>query len=169
MSKPDRSPEIHPTAWREPKAQGVLFTLLAAGLSACVSSNTTRVEAPPPPPVALETSCPAPLEPFVKVTLYMGRGTQEADEWQEFADDVLVRYFPEGGTMIETSGWWEGRVGDAADKNSRMLVMLHPAADRDAFAQGVQAVIADIKDRYGHRAVLWEEIAICATLSSGPR
>jgi len=102
----------------------------------------------------------------VKVTLYMGRGTQDADEWQEFADAVLVRYFPDGGTMIETSGWWEGRVGDAIDKNSRMLVMLHSAADRDAFAESVQAVIADIKERFGHRAVLWEETAICATLSS---
>lgn len=102
----------------------------------------------------------------MKVTLYMGRGTQDAGEWQKSAADVLVRYFPDGGTMIETSGWWEGRVGDAADKNSRMLVMLHPAADRDAFAEGVQAVIADIKERFGHRAVLWEETAICATLSS---
>jgi len=147
-------------------ASVLLCILLAVGSPGCISSNTTRVEATDPTPAAAAATCPAPLEPFVKVTLYMGRGTQNADEWQKFADDVLVRYFPDGGTMIETSGWWEGRVGDAADKNSRMLVMLHPAADRDVFAQAVQAVIADIKGRFGHRAVLWEETAICATLSS---
>ena len=128
-------------------------------------ANSTRVEAADSePPTA--PACEEPLEPFVKVTLYMGRGTRDADEWQAFVDGVLVRHFPDGGTMIETSGWWEGRVGDAADRNSRMLVMLHPAADRGAFTAGVQAVIADIKERFGHRAVLWEEAAICATLSS---
>ncbi len=150
------------------RARSVLLslTLLAVGATGCVSANTTRVEAADDGLVPVRASCPTPLEPYVRVTLYMGRGTQEADEWQDFADDVLVRHFPDGGTMLETSGWWEGRVGDAADKNSRMLVMLHPAADRDAFAEGVQAVIADIKERFGHRAVLWEETAICATLSS---
>lgn len=149
-----------------PRSVLLLLTLLAVGATGCVSANSTRVEAADRGPASLATNCPAPLEPFVKVTLYMGRGTQDADEWQEFADEVLVRHFPDGGTMLETSGWWEGRVGDATDKNSRMLVMLHPAPDRDAFAERVQAVIADIKERFGHRAVLWEEAAICATLSS---
>ena len=102
----------------------------------------------------------------MKATLYMGRGTRNAAEWQTFVDEVLVKHFPDGGTALETSGWWEGRVGDASEKNSRMLVMLHPAADRENFARGVEAVIADIKERFGHRAVLWEEVAICAVLSS---
>lgn len=143
-----------------------VLVLMALNLVTCVSTSSTRVEAPTTAPAGTLADCPAPLEPYVKVTLYMGRGTQDAGAWQEFVDGVLVRHFPDGGTMLETSGWWEGRVGDAADKNSRMLVMLHPAADRDDFAQGVQAVIADIKERFDHRAVLWEEAAICATLSS---
>lgn len=147
-------------------ATGLLFAVLAVGSPGCASSNTTRVEAAHSAPVAAASQCVQPLEPFVKVTLYMGRGTQDASEWQAFVDSVLVRHFPDGGTMLETSGWWEGRVGDAAEKNSRMLVMLHPVAERDSFAAGVQAVIADIKERFGHRAVLWEETAICATLSS---
>ena len=134
---------------------------LALGLPGCISSNSTRVEAPP----SESAICPAPLEPYVRVTLYMGRGTRDAAEWQEFVDGVLVEHFPDGGSAIEVSGWWEGRVGDAAEKNSRMLVMLHPASDRDAFARGVEAVIADIKERFGHRAVLWEETATCALLS----
>ena len=149
-----------------PKSVVLSMVLLAVGASGCVSANTTRVEAVETGSAPVASKCPVPLEPFVKVTLYMGRGTQDADAWQEFVDDVLVRHFPDGGTMLETSGWWEGRVGDAADKNSRMLVMLHPATDRDALAEGVQTVIADIKERFGHRAVLWEETAICATLSS---
>lgn len=129
----------------------LVLALLAVDLPGCVSSNTTAVRAANPAPAALPSICAAPLEPFVKVTLYMGRGTRNASEWQSFVDTVLVRHFPDGGTMLETSGWWEGRVGDAADKNSRMLVMLYPAAARDAFAAGVQAVIADIKDRFGER------------------
>jgi len=143
-------------------------TLLASVAAVgCVSAHTTRVQAPAAAPSAAEVSCPAPLAPFVKVTLYMGRGTRNAEEWQRFADEGLGRHFPDGGTMIEVSGWWEGRVGDAADRNSRMLVMLHPASDREAFAVQVQAVIADIKARFGHRAVLWEEARICAVLSEG--
>lgn len=142
------------------------LVLIALNVAGCVSTSSTRVEAPATAPAGTSADCPAPLEPYVKVTLYMGRGTQDADQWQAFVDDVLVRYFADGGTMLETSGWWEGRVGDAAEKNSRMLVILHPAARRDAFARGVQAVIADIKKRFGHRAVLWEQATICATLSS---
>ena len=139
----------------------LLSLALLLGLPGCVSASSTRVETPPAEPAA----CPAPLEPYVRVTLFMGRGTRDAAEWQEFVDEVLVKYFPDGGSAIEVSGWWEGRVGDAAEKNSRMLVMLHPAADRDTFARGVEAVITDIKERFGHRAVLWEETATCALLS----
>jgi hypothetical protein len=140
--------------------------LVAASLSvaACVSSSTTRVQAPEPGTTT--GLCAAPLQPYLKATLYMGRGTQDAAEWQAFVDEVLVRHFPDGGSMVEVSGWWEGRVGDAAEKNSRMLVMLHPAGERQTFVAGIEAVIADIKARFGHRAVLWEETSTCALLSS---
>ncbi len=145
---------------------GAVFGLVMVGTAGCVSANSTRVDAPETPPASAVAECPAPLEPYVKVTLYMGRGSRDPAVWQTFTDEVLVKHFPDGGTMIETSGWWEGRVGDATEKNSRMLVMLHPAADRTAFATAVEVVIADIKQRFGHRAVLWEEVGICATLSS---
>ncbi|NKB89114.1 MAG: DUF3574 domain-containing protein [Acidobacteria bacterium] len=136
---------------------GALLCLLPG----CVSANSTRVEAPP----ARAAVCSPPLEPYVRVTLYMGRGTRDAAEWQKFVDGVLVEHFPDGGSAIEVSGWWEGRVGDATEKNSRMLVMLHPVSQREILARGVEAVIADIKERFGHRAVLWEETVTCALLS----
>jgi hypothetical protein len=134
--------------------------------SGCVSASSTRVEATRSASVEGTggSSCAAPLQPYVKVTLYMGRGSRDAGQWQTFVDEVLVRHFPDGGTMLETAGWWEGRTGTPGDNNSRMLVMLHPAGDRDAFALAVQEVIAEIKDRFGHRAVLWEESAICAAI-----
>ena len=138
---------------------------LALALVACATTGTPPVTNPNTAGFA----CGEPLQPYVKASLYMGGGNRNAadrrlteEEWARFIDDVLLEHFPAGGTILDTEGWWQRPADSTGSNRGRMLVLLHPAADRDAFAAAVREVIAEIKQRYGHRSVLWEEARVCA-------
>ncbi len=139
-----------------------LAVLLTLGplLAACASTPSS-VPADTPP-----WTCPAPLEPHLRAALYMsGRNTEAvADErWEQLVNEVLIRHFPGGASVLETTGWWERADGRPGTSAGRMIVILHPLSDRAAFVAAVEAVIAEIKTRFNHRAVLWEEARVCAT------
>lgn len=136
----------------------ILLTLL---LAACASTQPRSVSATTPP-----WTCPAPLEPYLRAALYTsGRSTEgQTDErWEQLVGEVLVRHFPAGATVLETNGWWERIDGRASTSAGRTIVILHPLSDRSAFVDAVEAVIAEIKERFNHRSVLWEEARVCAT------
>lgn len=114
-------------------------------------------------------SCAAPLKPFLRAALYMDRSNRNApsgrltdEEWERFVDDVLVRHFPAGGTMFTNSGWWRRPDGSRTGGDGKTLVMLVRASEARSHRAAVQAVIDEIKKRYGHRSVLWEEDWVCA-------
>jgi hypothetical protein len=113
--------------------------------------------------------CVAPLEPYVRTSLYVDRsnrndpsGRLTDEEWQRFVDTVLLRYFPAGGSMIANAGWWRRPDGSTGGGPGRTLVVLAPLADTLPHREAVQAVIAEYKRRYGVRSVLWEESRSCA-------
>ena len=114
-------------------------------------------------------SCTAPLEPHLRAALYMDRSNRNApsgiltdEEWERFVDDVLVKHFPAGGTMFSNSGWWRRPDGSRSGGPGKTLVMLVRASEAGSHRAAVQAVIDEIKKRYRHRSVLWEEDWVCA-------
>ncbi|MGI8782457.1 MAG: DUF3574 domain-containing protein [Acidobacteriota bacterium] len=142
---------------------GCLVALvLVAGVNGCALHRAER------PLGAAGLSCTAPLKPSLRTVLYMDRsnvnvtsGRLTDEEWQRFVDDVLLRYFPAGGTILANTGWWRRPDGSTGGGAGRMLVVLVPAAEAGSHRAAVQAVIAQIKQRYGHRFVLWEEDRVC--------
>ncbi len=142
-----------------PICLAVMLTL-APVLAACASTQRS-VPADTPP-----WTCPEPLEPYLRAALYMsGRNTTDADDerWEQLVNEVLIRHFPGGASVLETTGWWERADGRPGTSAGRMIVILHPLSDRAAFIVAVDAVIVEIKERFNHRAVLWEEARVCAT------
>ncbi len=143
--------------------------LLVGSLSTAVAITGCASTANAPrgtPAETLASVCPAPLQPYLRAALYMsGRNTDGApdERWDSLVNEVLIPHFPDGGSVIETTGWWQRRDGRAGTSAGRMIVILHPLSDRDSFVAAVEAVIEAIKVRFNHRAVLWEEARVCAT------
>ncbi len=134
---------------------------IAPLLAACASTPPRSLPADTPP-----FTCPAPLEPYLRAALYMsGRNTDVAADarWDQLVNEVLTRRFPGGATVLETRGWWQRGAGGSGTSAGRMIVILHPLAERDSFVEAVDVVIAEIKQRFNHRSVLWEETHVCAT------
>ncbi len=138
----------------------VALASMATMLTACASpGRSVSVHTP-------TWTCPAPLEPYLRAALYMsGRNTDGLadDRWEQLVNEVLIRHFPGGATVLETRGWWQRSNGGAATSAGRTIVILHPLAERDSFVEAVEMVIAEIKERFNHRSVLWEEARVCAT------
>ena len=85
-------------------------------------------------------------------TLYFGTATPigvvSAEQWKQFADEVLAREFPKGLTTWEADGRWRGGDGTAVVEHSHVVLVI--GADDAAIAR----VIDEYKKRFAQEAVL---------------
>ncbi len=144
-------------------AAGISLAAIVAlsPLLATCASTPRSVSTDTPPWV-----CPAPLEPYLRAALYMsGRDADGLtdERWEQLVNEVLIRHFPNGATVLETTGWWQRSAGRAGTSAGRTIVILHPLAERDSFVEALEMAITEIKERFNHRSVLWEEARVCAT------
>ena len=140
---------------------GAVILGVATGCASVGATPASRVSSAP---------CPPTLEPYLRTSLYMDRsnrndpsGRLTDDEWQGFVDEILLRHFPAGGTIFLNSGWWRRPDGSTGGGPGRTLVVLSPVSEAESHRSAVGAVIAEVKARYGHRSVLWEEGRVCVT------
>lgn len=92
--------------------------------------------------------CNAPLEPYLRIDLYTDRSNRNApsgkltdEEWKSFVEEVLVQHFPEGGTILDNSGWWRRPNGSTFHGNGRTLVMLVPSREVESDRTAVRSVV----------------------------
>lgn len=83
-------------------------------------------------------------------------------EWQRFIQDVLIKHLPSGGTVFDNTGWWRRPNGTTFRGIGRALVVLDPEHEAAVHRLQVKKVIDEVKSRYGHRLVIWEEARVCA-------
>lgn len=120
--------------------------------------------------VPAQVNCAPPLEPNLRVDLYMDRsidrstrnpdGTLSTVEWEKFVAEVLAKQLP-GGTINTNSGWWRRPDGTVFNNLGRTLTLLAPAKDAKAHRAAVQTVISEYKKRTGSRSIGWEEDWVC--------
>lgn len=130
------------------------ISVLAAGLAGCATAR------PVPLPTAAPVSCPAPLQPYMRTTLYTGAIADTA--WRRFMSEVLIEHFPAGGSVFENTGWWRRPDGTLYRNVGKTLVVLAPVTEIEQHRAAVRAVISAIKQRFNHRSVGWEEDRLCA-------
>ncbi len=138
-----------------PASIACFWLFLSAGLAGCVF---TRAEFTPATAPAL--SCPAPLQPYLRTALFTGAIADTA--WQRFVSEVLVQHFPAGGSVFENTGWWRRPNGTTYRNVGKTLVVLAPVTETESHRVAVRAVIAEIKQRFNHQSVGWEEGRLCA-------
>lgn len=131
------------------------LVLLAALLVGCAT--------PAPRPGALlhgDAAHPAQTVGWVDTRLYFGLGLADRpgqgvseQAWREFLDSEVSTRFPDGLSVIDVYGQWQGRQQASPERlRSKMLVIDYP--DTPANRAKVEAIRAAWKQRTGDQSVL---------------
>jgi hypothetical protein len=75
-----------------------------------------------------------------------GSGAVSKHEWDKFVADNFVSHFPNGFTIIETTGFWRDKNTNATVyENGKQVVILHEATP------GNEVMINEIAEKYRSR------------------
>ena len=106
--------------------RGRLWALgVLSAVAACASKHADAAPAPTP-------SCQAGETGLVRDVLYFGRNRPTGGEvtdadWEAFLGAVVTPRFPDGLTIVEAHGQWQGRSGLVERERTELVTVLHPA------------------------------------------
>lgn len=88
-------------------------------------------------------------EPWVRTELFFGAskpdGTEISEsEWQAFLDAEITPRFPDGLTVLDAAGQWQGDNDEIVQERSKVVILLYP---REAIAES-NTEIEDIRVAY---------------------
>ena len=131
------------------------LVLLAALLVGCATPATR-----PGAVLHGDAAHPAQTVGWVDTRLYFGLGLADRPEhgvseqaWREFLDSEVSTRFPDGLSVIDVYGQWQGKQQTSPERlRSKMLVIDYP--DTPANRAKVEAIRAAWKQRTGDQSVL---------------
>jgi hypothetical protein len=101
----------------------------------------------------------AEAEPWVRTELFFG--TSRADgppvteaEWRLFLDTEVTPRFPDGLTVINGSGQWQGEDDEVVQERSKILVLLYPRAAVDESNGEIEAIRTAYEQQFQQESVL---------------
>lgn len=109
--------------------------------------------------------CTGGLSPMMEARLFFGdeiagRGMVEAAQWQQFVDAEVTPRFPDGFTVLTTTGQWRRPDGMVARETGHELVIIFvPAAGT---SQKLDEIRTAYKQRFMQESVLIAESSACA-------
>lgn len=70
-------------------------------------------------------------EPWVRTELFFGMsrpdgGTISDGEWESFLDAEVTPRFPDGLTVLNGAGQWQGENNEIVEESSKLLILLYP-------------------------------------------
>lgn len=118
--------------------------------------------------ISVVVNCAAPMTPHLRTSIHFDRSNTSdpynpysAQEWEQFINEVLIRFIPAGGSIYDNTGWWRRPNGTTLRGIGRTLIVWGAVADSTSHRASVDSVIAQIKLRYRHRVVFREEELVC--------
>jgi hypothetical protein len=137
--------------------------LSLAALSALILAGCATLPATPPMASATlqgDAAHPAQTQHWVDTRLYFGLGPADRPQqgvseaaWRDFLDKEVTPRFPDGLSVIEVYGQWQGKQETAPERlRSKLLVIDYP--DTPDNRAKVEAIRAAWKQRTGDLSVL---------------
>jgi hypothetical protein len=138
----------------------LLLLLISVGLAGCMQQAAAPAAGATAPSLAGDPAHPAHGQGWVETRLYFGlgpadapdKGVSEAD-WREFLDKEVTPRFPDGLSVLDVYGQWQGK-GEAAPERlrSKMLIIDYP--DGPEIRAKIDAIRAAWKHKTGDQSVL---------------
>ena len=108
-------------------------------------------------------ACPAPLERWTEISLFLGRniaGIGEVTEYQfrDFLREVVTPRFPDGLTVLDATGQFRDGARIIRERTKLLILLVPDAAE---VRSKVEAVVRRYKARFRQQSVLRTESALC--------
>ena len=89
-------------------------------------------------------------------------GVVSPEEWSTFLREVVTPKFPDGLSVWQATGQWQGGDGTLIKESTFVLSLVH--AREPSFETSVRAIIAEYKARFQQEAVLRIKSHVCISL-----
>lgn len=98
--------------------------------------------------------------------LYFGTnkpgGVVSFEEWSRFLREVVTPKFPDGFSVWQASGQWQGNDGTLIKESTFVLSLVHER--EPSLEKNVRAIISEYKTRFQQEAVLRMKSHVCISL-----
>jgi hypothetical protein len=138
---------------------GLALALVAAGFGAAsVPLPTHQDEAEPAESCDLVAPV-AEAEPWVRTELFFGTAKPDGSavtegEWIEFLATEVTPRFPDGLTVLNGSGQWQGEDEEIVRERSKIVVLLYPRAAVDESNGEIEAIRTAYEHQFQQQSVL---------------
>lgn len=133
--------------------------LLVATLAAATACAANLPQAGQAATLSGDTAHPGATQGWVRTELYFGLGLEGrpggVDEagWRQFLDAEVTPRFPDGLSVVDVYGQWQGKDQAAPERlRSKLIVLLYP--DSPAHRAAVDAIRVAWKTKTGDQSVL---------------
>jgi hypothetical protein len=110
-----------------------------------------------------QPNCQSGEELALQNLLYFGTGKNSGfvtqTEWEGFLESTVTPRFPQGLTVFDATGQWQGVNGMTVKEPSNVLTLIH--SDDTASEQAVRDIIQTYKQRFQQEAVLRVKRTVC--------
>lgn len=89
-------------------------------------------------------------------------GAVSSEEWSTFLREVVTPRFPDGLSVWQASGQWQGSDGRLIKESTFVLSLVH--ARESSSEAGIRAIISEYKARFQQEAVLRVKSHACISL-----
>jgi hypothetical protein len=136
--------------------RSLLGAVLALQLAACVTTSAPSASST----LQGDAAHPAQTQGWVDTRLYFGLGPADHPEqgiseaqWRAFLDKEVTPRFPDGLTVIDVYGQWQGKQETVPERlHSKLLVIYYP--DTSGNRAKIEAIRGAWKQRTGDQSVL---------------
>lgn len=132
---------------------------MAVSLSGCMHVSTSAAT-PVAPTLAGDTAHPGQTQGWVETKLFFGLGLADhpeqgisETEWRAFLDKSVTPRFPDGLSVVDLYGQWQGKNETAPERlHTKMLLILY--RDNAENRAKIDAIRAAWKQKTGDQSVL---------------
>ncbi|HEX3034411.1 MAG TPA: DUF3574 domain-containing protein [Thermodesulfobacteriota bacterium] len=84
--------------------------------------------------------------------LYTSDGEVSEEKWDQFVNDVIAKQFPNGFTVIDARGQWQGRNGKIIKENTKLVQIVHETESESD--NKIKEIIGGYKVKFLQESVL---------------
>ena len=107
----------------------------------------------------------AGLTPMTRTELFFGRNIRAAErvtdaEWQRFLDEEITPRFPDGLTVLSSTGQWRQTDGHVITERGFVVAIVAPGSAE--MQRNFDAIREAYRSRFSQESVLLVQAAVCA-------
>lgn len=143
------------------RVRSVLLTpILAVVVAGCAHQRAAAPVAAAAPTLSGDLAHPGETKGWVDTKLYFGLGPMDRPDqgiseskWREFLDKEVTPRFPDGLSVVDVYGQWQGK-GQSAPERLRSKMLIIDYLDSQQNREKVQAIRAAWKQMTGDQSVM---------------